>query len=81
MWTPTLITRMKRKNEKKKQKESVTIEDYLTIEIKNIIITLIVMVDKNLKTILRVRVNGATIMLTFHLYKQDHQMVSFQLIN
>ncbi len=71
------------KNEKKKEKESVTIEDYLTIEIKNIIITLMVMVDKNFKTILRVRVrvNGATIMLTFHLYKQDHQMVSFQLIN
>ena len=38
------------KNKKKKEKENVTIEEYLTIEIKNIIITLMVMVDKNLKS-------------------------------
>ncbi len=38
------------KNKKKKEKENVTIEDYLTIEIKNIIVTLMVVVDKNLKS-------------------------------
>ncbi len=62
MWTPALITRIKRKkNEKKKEKENVTIEDYLTIEIKNIIITLMVMGDRSLRRMTLRRVHFVAI--------------------